>query len=169
MGGRHRTTRPHAVAQRIGPGLYWLPFQRGYDRCRITVHRESPRPRPAASSENLIHALAWFGTTMARGPCHARLLFRRQKLVAEFPRHEFERSGVAGGLNDAHERFYAEFRAGVAGIGFPEQGRVFFVHGLGDVLGGHLASRHDFVDGLDDFVHMFVLKKPDDSGFDCIS
>lgn len=72
MGGRHRTTRPHAVtAQRRGPGLYWLPFQRGYDRCRITVHRESPRPRPAASSENLIHALAWFGTTMSRGPFHA--------------------------------------------------------------------------------------------------
>ena len=34
---------------RLGePGLRWLPFQHGYDRCRITVHRESPRPRPAA-------------------------------------------------------------------------------------------------------------------------
>lgn len=36
-----------------------------------TVHRESPRPRPAASSENLIHALAWFGSTISRAPFHA--------------------------------------------------------------------------------------------------
>ena len=72
MGGRHRTTRPHAVtAQRRGLGLYWLPFQRGYDRCRITIHRESPRPRPATSENNLIHALAWFGSTISRAPFHA--------------------------------------------------------------------------------------------------
>ena len=36
-----------------------------------TVHRESPRPRPAASENNLIHALAWFGSTISRAPFHA--------------------------------------------------------------------------------------------------
>ena len=93
MGGRHRTTRPHAVtAQRRGPGLYWLPFQRGYDRCRITVHRESPRPRPATSENNLIHALAWFGSTISRAPFHAggrtveRSAYRPDKSYAEYGR-----------------------------------------------------------------------------------
>ena len=50
-----------------------------------------------------------------------------------------------------------------------EQGRVGLADGDSNGFCGHLALRHEFVDGLDDFVHMFVLKKPDDSGFDCIS
>ena len=38
------------------------------------------------------------------------------------------------------------------------QGRVFFVHGLGDVLGGHLALRHDFVNGLNEFGHIVLVR-----------
>ena len=48
---------------------------------------------------------------------------------SEFLRHEFERSGVAGGLNNGHERFHAELCAGVKRIGFPEQGRVGLADG----------------------------------------
>lgn len=36
-----------------------------------SIHRESPRPRPAVSENNLIHALAWFGSTISRAPFHA--------------------------------------------------------------------------------------------------
>lgn len=36
-----------------------------------SIHRESPRPRPATSENNLIHALAWFGSTISRAPFHA--------------------------------------------------------------------------------------------------
>ena len=93
----------------------------------------------------------------------------RGKPVAEFPHHHVERGGVARGFDDGHERLDAELCAGVKRIGFPEQGRVGLADGDSNGFCGHLALRHEFVDGLDDFVRMFVLKKPDDSGFDCIS
>lgn len=81
--------------------------------------------------------------------CHARLL-SGLKHVAEFLHHEFKRSDVAGGLNNGHERFHAEFCAGVIRIGFTHEGRVGLADGRRDGLGRHLAVDHGFVDGLDD-------------------
>ena len=120
-----------------------------------------------SASVDLFHA--WFGATGVRRPFHARPSVHRGKPVAEFPHHHVERGGVARGFDDVHERLDAELCAGVKRVGFPEQGRVGLADGDSNRFCGHLALRHEFVDGLDDFVHMFVLKKPDDSGFDCIS
>ena len=120
-----------------------------------------------SASADLFHA--WFGATGVRRPFHAGPSVHRDKPVAEFPHHHVERGGVARSIDDGHERLDAELCAGVKRVGFPEQGRVGLADGDSNGFCGHLALRHEFVDGLDDFVHMFVLKKPDDSGFDCIS
>lgn len=72
MGGRHRTTRPHAVtAQRRGPGLYWLPFQRGYDRCLVQYTGSHHALDQRLVKTTLYHALAWVGSTISRAPFHA--------------------------------------------------------------------------------------------------
>ena len=83
----------------------------------------------------------------------------RGKPVAEFPHQHVERGGVARSVDDGHEGFDAELCAEVKRVGFPEQGRVGLADGDSNGFCGHLALRHEFVDGFDDFGHMFVPER----------